>query len=57
MDEKGQHVEAKVFYLAALEGRRRVHVGGHKETLDLLAAMRCLLYHTKDYEGALDYYQ
>ena len=34
-ENKGQYEEAKVFFLAALEGRRRVFGAEHKFTLDL----------------------
>ena len=55
LDEKGKHEEAKVFYLAALEGQRRVLGEKHKKTLDSLNNMGTLLFNTKDYEGALEY--
>merc|ERR1719506_3274941 len=55
--EKGKYEEAKVSYLAALEGRRRVLGDEHKDTLDSRHKMGILLDKMEDYEGALDYYQ
>ena len=46
-----------MFYLAALEGRKRVLAEEHKDTLASLNSMGVVLQHTKDYAGALDYYQ
>ena len=57
LKEKGEYEEAKVFYLAALEGRRRVLGEEHKDTLATLNSMRVVLQIVKDYEGALDYFQ
>ena len=52
LDEKGQHEEAKMFYLAALEGRRRALGGEHMmDTLASLNNMGCLLDDLEDYEG------
>ena len=53
---KWQFEEAKVFYLAALEWRRRVLGEKNKDTLMSLYNFGNLLQHTEDYEGALDYY-
>ena len=57
LDHQGQFEEAKEFYLAALEGYRRVPGEEHKDTLMLLNITGVLLLNTKDYEGALDYFQ
>ena len=57
LKNKGKYEEAKVFYLAALEGRRRVLGDEHKKTLDSLNSMGILLHKMEDHEGALDYYQ
>eukprot|EP00518_Triparma_eleuthera_P004837 CAMPEP_0182464466 /NCGR_PEP_ID=MMETSP1319-20130603/8660_1 /TAXON_ID=172717 /ORGANISM="Bolidomonas pacifica, Strain RCC208" /LENGTH=512 /DNA_ID=CAMNT_0024664109 /DNA_START=147 /DNA_END=1685 /DNA_ORIENTATION=- len=57
LHEKGKHEEAKVFKLAALEGRRRVLGNEHKDTLSSMTNMGNLLDDTGDHEGALDYYQ
>ena len=54
---KRQFEDAKVIYLAALEGRRRVLGEWHNKTLDSLVFMGVVLRRMKDYEGALDYYQ
>ena len=54
---KGQYKEAKGFYLAALEGRRRVLGDEHKDTLVSLNNMGVVLDLMKDSEGALDYYE
>ena len=51
---KGEHKEAKMLHLAALEGRRRVLGEEHKDTLALLHNMGYLLWYEGDYEGALD---
>lgn len=56
-DEKGQHEEAKVYYLAALEGRRRVLGDDHKDTLDTVNNLGVLSYDMGDYEGSLAYYE
>ena len=56
-DEKGEHEEAKVYYLAALEGRRRVLGEDHKDTLDTVNNLGVLSYDMGDYEGALAYYE
>ena len=52
--KKGGHEEAKVFYLAALEGRRRVLGEEHKKTLSSLCGLGDFLLDTGDYTGALD---
>jgi tetratricopeptide (TPR) repeat protein len=57
MEDKVKYEEAKVFHLAALEGRTRVLGDEHKNTLDALNCMGVLLKKMEDYEGALDYYQ
>ena len=54
--EKGKYEEAKVLYLAALEGTRRVLGEEHKDTLATLNDIGAVLLDMKDYEGALDYY-
>ena len=55
--EKGKYEEAKVFWLTALEGRRRILGEEHMNTLTSLMNMGIILKNMKDYEGALDYYQ
>ena len=56
--KKGHFEEAKVFYVATLEGRRRALEEEHKKILDSsLNNMGVFLKNTKDYEGALEYYQ
>ena len=56
--DKGKYEEAKVFFLATLEGQRRVLGEKHKKTLDSMYNMGILLNDVlKDYEGALGYYQ
>jgi tetratricopeptide (TPR) repeat protein len=58
LDDEGKYEAAKVFYLAALEGRRRVLGDKHKDTLATMNNMGALLKNMEDdYEGALDYYQ
>ena len=57
LDDQGKYEEAKVFYLAALEGQRRVLGEEHKKTLPSLNSMGILLKKMEDYEGALGYYQ
>ena len=57
MEDKGKYEEAKVFYLAALEGQRRVLGDEHKKTLSSMNNMGVLLKKMEDYEGALDHYQ
>ena len=57
LQDKGWYEEAKVFKLAAFEGRRRVLGEEHKDTLASLSYMRIVPDLMKDYEGALDYYQ
>ena len=57
LEEKGKWEEAKVFYLAALEGYRRVLGKGEMKTLGSLNNLGCLRQFMEDYEGALDYYQ
>ena len=54
--EKRNHEEVKVFYLSALERRRRVLGEGHKKTLASPKNMGIFLAKVEDYEGALDYY-
>ena len=56
LDEKGQHEEAKVFYLAALVGRRRVLGEKHKDTLCTLNNLGIVLQMIQDWQGALDYF-
>ena len=57
MEDKVKYEEAKVFHLAALEGRTRVLGDEHKKTLGSLNNMGNLLHNMEDYEGALGYYQ
>ena len=58
LDEKGQYKEAKVLFLAVLDGRRRVLVEEHKKTLTSQCNMGIfLLKNIEDYKGALDYFQ
>ena len=57
LDSREQYEEAKVLWLAALEGFRRVLGGEHKHTLSSLNNMGCLLDDMEDYGGALDYFQ
>ena len=57
VNDKGQYEEAKVIWLAALEGRRRVLGKEHKDTLMSLNNIGVLLKNMKDYKGALDYNQ
>ena len=57
LEKKGKHKEAKVFFVAALEGRRRVLGDEHIETLGSLHNLGSVPDDLKDYEGALDYYQ
>ena len=57
LQRKGKHSEAKVVYLAALEGRRRVLRGEDKYTLSSLNTMENVFQLMKDFEGSLDYYQ
>ena len=58
LDDLGKYEEAKVSYLAVLEGRRRrILEEEHKDTLDSLNNMDILLKNIEDYEGALDYHQ
>ena len=54
--KKGKFEEERVFFLAALEGSRRVLGEEHKNTLDSLNNMGAVLQDLKDYEGALVYY-
>ena len=54
---KGKHGEARAFYIAALEGRRRLLGEEHKESLGLLNNLGMALSEVKDYEGAIEYYQ
>ena len=49
--EKGQYEKAKVFYLAALEGRSRVLGQEHKNTLASLNNIRALLSGIEDTKG------
>ena len=48
-EEKGQYHEAKMLYLIALEGRRRVLGAEHKKILDSLKDMGVVLNIMKDY--------
>jgi tetratricopeptide (TPR) repeat protein len=57
LKNKGNYEEAKVLWLAALEGRRRVLGAEHKDTLGSLNNLGTVLQQVEDYEGALDYYQ
>ena len=56
MYRKGKCEEAKVLWLAALEGQRRALGEEHKKTLDSLNNMGAVLQLMTDYEGALDHY-
>ena len=49
LKKKGTYEEAKVLYLATLEGRRRGHGDEHKHTLASLTNMGTLLLYTEDY--------
>ena len=53
---KGQVEEAKVFLLAALEGRRKVLGEENRKTLMSLNTLGIVLRKMKDNEGALSYY-
>ena len=55
--EKGNYEEAKVFFLTALEGRRRVLGEEHSYTLGSMNNMGIILCKMEDYEGSLGYYQ
>jgi len=55
--KKGQHAEAKAFYVAALEGYRKLFEDEHKKILATLNNLGALLHNMRDYEGALDYYR
>ena len=55
--QMGEYEEAKVLFLADLEGRRRVLGEEHKDTLASLSNLGNVLDNMEDYEGALDYYQ
>ena len=55
--QKAKLEEAKVFHLAALEGRRRVLGDEHKKTLASLNNMVIILLKMENYQGELDYYQ
>ena len=55
--EKGKYEEVTVFYLAALEGQRRVLGEEHKKTLDSLNNMGNLLADMEDNQGSLSYFQ
>ena len=55
MKNKGQFKEAKMLFLAALEGRRRALGEEHMDTLASLNNMGIVLKNMKDYEGALEY--
>ena len=57
LDDQGKYEEAKVFYLAALEGQKRVLGEEHKDTLRSMSNMGNLLADMEDNEGALAYYQ
>ena len=58
LEDEVQYSEAKVFYLAALERRKRVHGDVLEKTLDSLNNLGVLCcFSQKDYEGGLDYYQ
>ena len=57
LKNKGKYEEAKVFFLAAFEGRRRVLGDEHKDTLASQNSLGGILEEMKDYEGTLDYYQ
>ena len=54
---KGQHEEAKVLWLAALEERRRFLGEEQKDTPGSLNDMGNVLADMKGHEGALDYYE
>ena len=53
----GKYEEAKVLYLAALEGRWRLLGEEHKDTLMSLNNMGAVLYSLQDYGGAHHYFQ
>ena len=55
--KKGKYEEAKVLYLAALEGRRRVLREEHKNTFAPLGNLGIVLKNVEDYEVSMDYYQ
>ena len=55
--EKGKFEEEKVFYLAALGGRRRVLGEEYNKTLGSLNNLVLVLNNMEDYEEALGYYQ
>ena len=57
MRKKGKFEETKVFFLATLEGQRRVLGEEHKDTLATLYNIGNVLDDLKDYKEALDYYQ
>ena len=57
LEEKGKYEEAKVFYLAALEGRRRVLGDEHKKTLASMFNLGNNHNNLEDHKVALDYYQ
>ena len=57
LGQEGKVEEEKVFFLAALEGTRRVLGEEHKKTLASLNNMGAALDDLKDHEGGLDYYQ
>ena len=57
LEFKGKYEEAKVFYLAALEGRRRVLGEEHKYTLASLNNMGNLLADMEDNQWSLSYFQ
>ena len=57
MLDKGIYEESKVFYLAALEGRRRVLGEEYRKTLASLSIISVVHGMMKEYEGELDYYQ
>ena len=57
MVKKGKYEEAKVFWLAALKGQRRVLGDEHKDTLMSLNNLGAVLDDMEDYEGSLSYYQ
>ena len=57
LEMEGKYEEAKVFWLAALEGRRRVLGEEHKNTLASMFNLGNIHNNLEDHNGALDYYE